>query len=103
MVDREHVLAAIAAQEQLRGTCPTRSSTWHDALSGPAPRHRAATTTPERRGQASVLFADVAGFTALSEPMDAELVAALMNELWARVDGAIDATVGGSTSTSATP
>ena len=44
----------------------------------------------DRRGQATVLFADMAGFTALSERLDAELVAGLMNGLWAVVDGAIE-------------
>jgi class 3 adenylate cyclase len=33
-----------------------------------------------------VLFADVSGFTAMSERMDAELVAGLMNAVWSRLD-----------------
>lgn len=49
-----------------------------------------AATAPEaQRKLATVLFADVSGFTALSEMMDAEVVAGIMNDLWALVDGAI--------------
>ena len=33
-----------------------------------------------------MLFADVSGFTAMSEGMDAELVADVMNDIWARLD-----------------
>jgi class 3 adenylate cyclase len=43
----------------------------------------------QQRKQATVLFADVSGFTALSETMDAEVVAGIMNDLWAAVDRAI--------------
>ncbi|MBP6015114.1 MAG: AAA family ATPase [Candidatus Promineofilum sp.] len=43
----------------------------------------------QQRKQATVLFADVSGFTALSEMMDAEEVAGVMNDLWAVVDRAI--------------
>lgn len=43
----------------------------------------------QQRKQATVLFADVSGFTAISETMDAEDVAGIMNDLWVRVDRAI--------------
>lgn len=43
----------------------------------------------QQRKQVTVLFADVSGFTALSEKMDAEEVAEVMNTLWAQVDRAI--------------
>lgn len=43
----------------------------------------------QQRKQATVLFADVSGFTAMSETMDAEEVAGIMNDLWAAVDQAI--------------
>lgn len=42
-----------------------------------------------RRRLVTVLFADIAGFTALSENMDAEDVANLVNRLWVRADQAI--------------
>ena len=69
MVDREKVLAAISAQEQLRGSVPDEVVD----VAVAALHAQLETAAPERRGQASVLFADVAGFTALSEPLDAEL------------------------------
>ena len=40
----------------------------------------------QQRKQATVLFADVVGFTTLSEMMDAEEVTELINDLWARID-----------------
>lgn len=43
----------------------------------------------QQRKQATVLFADVSGFTALSETLDAEDVASIMNELWVLVDRSI--------------
>ncbi len=49
----------------------------------------AAEAPEQQRKMATILFADVSGFTALSEMMDAELVAEVMNDLWATVDQAI--------------
>ena len=46
-------------------------------------------TVSEQRKQATVLFADVAGFTAMSETMDPEEVSDVMNTLWQRIDAAI--------------
>ncbi len=43
----------------------------------------------EERKQVTVLFADVSGFTAMSETMDPEEVRDTMNALWARMDAAI--------------
>src|SRR4029453_6917932 len=43
----------------------------------------------QQRKLLTVLFADVSGFTAMSETMDPEEVSATMNALWARLDGAI--------------
>lgn len=40
----------------------------------------------QQRKQATALMADISGFTALSETMDAEDVGALVNSLWARLD-----------------
>ena len=42
-----------------------------------------------RRKQITVLFADLAGFTAMSEQMDAEDVNHIINELWERLDHVI--------------
>lgn len=69
----ETVDAAIAAlRAQLAQTVPS-----------PHPENQV------QRKQATVLFADVSGFTALSETMDAEDVRETMNALWRRVDRAI--------------
>lgn len=43
----------------------------------------------EQRKQISVLFADVSGFTAMSEEMDPEEVRDVMNAVWERLDRAI--------------
>jgi len=60
-----------------------------------------AAPSEEQRKQITVLFADLSGFTAMSEAMDAEEVTALMNSLWERLDrtvvehgGAIDKHIG---------
>ncbi|MCP4544087.1 MAG: tetratricopeptide repeat protein [Chloroflexi bacterium] len=45
----------------------------------------------QKRKQITVLFADVSGFTALSETLDAEEVGDVMNDLWRRIDGVIEA------------
>src|SRR2546430_4912100 len=94
MADREQLLRAIAAQEQLRGSLPDDVV---DATIGALRAQLrlldgAPPTAPptERRRRATVLFADIAGFTALSETMDAELVADLINELWSAVDRSIE-------------
>jgi predicted ATPase/class 3 adenylate cyclase len=52
------------------------------------------TPVEQQRKQLAVLFADVSGFTAMSETMDPEEVSATMNALWARLDGAIIANGG---------
>ena len=43
----------------------------------------------EQRKQVTVLFADVSGFTAMSETMDPEKVRDTMNAIWARLDAVI--------------
>jgi class 3 adenylate cyclase/Tfp pilus assembly protein PilF len=51
-----------------------------------------ATEAPaSQRKQITVLFADVSGFTALAEKLDAEDVTALMNALWGQLDAVITA------------
>ena len=45
----------------------------------------------EQRKLVTVLFADVAGFTAMSEAMDAEDVSEMINALWARLDALVNA------------
>ncbi|MBX3084312.1 MAG: tetratricopeptide repeat protein [Anaerolineae bacterium] len=48
----------------------------------------AAPASPARK-QMTILFADISGFTAMSETMDAEDVSDTMNALWTRLDDAI--------------
>lgn len=49
-----------------------------------------ARVVPQRK-QVTILFADISGFTAMSEKLDAEEVSDLINALWSRIDGAITA------------
>jgi len=44
---------------------------------------------PQERKPITILFADVSGFTAMSETMDHEVVNDVINSLWTRVDRAI--------------
>jgi class 3 adenylate cyclase/tetratricopeptide (TPR) repeat protein len=84
-VDRAQLEAAVAAQEQLRGIVDD------DVIDATiaALRDRAAPPAEPRRRQATILFADLVGFTAMSESMDAEDVSSLMAALWTGVDAAI--------------
>ena len=50
---------------------------------------QAAAQPEQQRKLATVLFADVSGFTTLSETMDAEVLAEILNDLWALVDKAV--------------
>jgi class 3 adenylate cyclase/tetratricopeptide (TPR) repeat protein len=81
--DRERLEAAVAAQESLRGTIPD------DIVDTAIRTLRAqldAVSSDRRRRQATVLFADVTGFTAMSETMDAEELTVLMDRLWTVLD-----------------
>jgi class 3 adenylate cyclase/tetratricopeptide (TPR) repeat protein len=89
MADAEQIQRAIQAQEQLRDTLPDEVvDATIAALRSQLPG--APTPSPEgRRRQVTVLFADVSGFTAMSETRDAELVMDLMNSLWERLDAVV--------------
>ncbi len=43
----------------------------------------------QQRKLVTILFADISGFTALSEKLDAEVMAGIMNDLWSMVDAAV--------------
>jgi class 3 adenylate cyclase len=45
---------------------------------------------PEERRSATVLFADVQGFTSLAEQLDFETVSDLIKDMWARLDAVIE-------------
>jgi class 3 adenylate cyclase len=89
MTEREKLEGAIAAQESMRATLG-------DAIvdiSLAALREKLAaldqTDSSEQRKLVTILFADVSGFTAMSESMDAEEVRDTMNSLWSKLDAAI--------------
>ncbi|MCP4544086.1 MAG: tetratricopeptide repeat protein [Chloroflexi bacterium] len=91
MSERENLEQAIAALEAQRATLG--DATVDTAL---APmREKLAELqaqdipTEQQRKQVTVLFADVSGFTALSETLDAEEVSDTMNALWQRIDAVI--------------
>jgi len=86
LVDRHRLELAIAAQEGLRGILPDEVI---DAAVTTLRQQLAAVGEPARRRQVTVLFADVSAFTALSERLDHEVLADLMNELWGRLDTVI--------------
>src|SRR5258706_37803 len=48
-----------------------------------------AVRVPQQRKLVTILFADMSGFTAMSETMDHEIVNDVINSLWSRVDKAI--------------
>ncbi len=84
--------SALAAQEHLRpllGDGPVNASiaALQEKLAG-LMAENSPTPAPQRK-QITVLFADISGFTALSENLDAEDLTAMMNELWLPLDAAI--------------
>jgi len=90
MTEREQLEQAIAALEVQRavlGDVVVDSSiaALREKLAALSPTPR----TEQKRKQTTILFADVSGFTAMSESLDAEEVADIMNALWQRLDAAI--------------
>ncbi|MCP4538023.1 MAG: tetratricopeptide repeat protein [Chloroflexi bacterium] len=82
---------AIVAQDSLRPTLgDTIVDTTITALREKLAELEAQARLPEqRRKQVTILFADVSGFTAMSETLDAEEVGDTMNALWQRIDTVI--------------
>ena len=84
----EQAIAALEAQRAVLGDAVvnTALAPMRDKLGA----LKAAQAPAEaQRKLATVLFADVSGFTALSETLDAEEVTEVMNGLWQRLDHAI--------------
>jgi class 3 adenylate cyclase/predicted ATPase len=82
---------AIAMQENLRGTVDdaiidATLATLREKL---AELETQAVLPSQQRKQITILFADVKGFTAMSETMDSEEVGDLMNALWREMDAII--------------
>jgi class 3 adenylate cyclase/tetratricopeptide (TPR) repeat protein len=87
MAEREQLEQAIAQLEAQRATLgdavvDASTAALHEKLA-------ALERTPKQRKLATILFADVLGYTAMSETMDAEEVSEVMNALWQRIDAAI--------------
>ena len=88
--------SAIAAQEELRATLgdavvdATLVALREKLAALEAPSaQRPFAREAQIRKMLTVLFADVSGFTAMSEALDAEQVADVMNALWQRLDAVI--------------
>ncbi len=90
MSEREKLRDSIAALEAQRGVLgDSVVETAIAALRRQLASLEQAPPTQQQRKQVTVLFADLAGFTSMSETMDAEEVNELMNILWERLDGVI--------------
>lgn len=94
MTDKEKLEQAIVALEAQRailgdGVVDTALAPLREKLAALAAAEAPPPVTSQQRKQVTVLFADVSGFTAMSEKLDAEEVSTTMNDLWARLDGAI--------------
>ena len=85
MAGQHQLEQAIAAQEALAGHRARRGGGRPPSRPCAGSSRRSMPPAPRRR-QVTVLFADVSGFTAMSEHMDAELVSGMMNDIWARLD-----------------
>ena len=85
--ERERIERAIVAQEGLRETIGDDAV--DVTLSALRERLAAIGSTDQRRRQATVLFADVTGFTSLAETLDAEIVTEIINDVWRRLDAVL--------------
>ena len=91
--DRERLKRAISALEASRSllgpdATDVALAAMREKLAGSDANARAL-QVPQQRKFVTVLFADVSGFTAMSETMDHEIVNDVINSLWSRVDQAI--------------
>jgi class 3 adenylate cyclase/tetratricopeptide (TPR) repeat protein len=90
MSEREQLEQAIIIQESLRATLGDALVDATIAALRQKLNALAAEEPPtEQRKQATVLFGDISGYTAISETLDAEEVKEMMNSLWAQLDKAI--------------
>ncbi|MBN1484877.1 MAG: tetratricopeptide repeat protein [Chloroflexia bacterium] len=85
----EKAIAHMEAQRGLLGDAIVDASieAMRERLATLAPAHPA----EQQRRYVTVLFADISGFTALGESMDAEELGEIMNHLWDRLDQTIRA------------
>ena len=89
MDQTQQLQQAIAAQETLRGAVPDAIIDATIAMLQEQLDSLQTAVPEQQRKQVTVLFADVAGFTAMSETLDAELVSGIMNEVWRKLDAVI--------------
>ncbi len=84
----EQAIAALEAQRAMLGEAVVNAALapMREKLAALQAQSPAA---EQQRKQVTVLFADVSGFTAMSETMDPEEVSETMNALWTRLDRAI--------------
>mgnify|MGYP003372027412 FL=1 len=82
-------MAALEAQRSLLGDAVVDAAL--TAMRAQLDAQHPPRAAEQQRKQATVLFADVVGFTTLSETKDAEEVTELINALWARLDGLVAA------------
>lgn len=84
----ERAIAALEAQRAILGDAVVEAGVapLRERLAG---LRAAAKPTTRQRKLITVLFADVSGYTALSETLDPEEISDLMNNLWSRLDRAI--------------
>ena len=83
----EQTIAALEAQRSILGDAVVEASI--AALQKQLVELEPAKPTEQQRKQVTVLFADISGFTAMSERMDAEDVTEVMNALWQCLDKVI--------------
>ncbi len=88
VINRQKIEQTIAALEAQRAILGDEVVDTAIASLGQTLRGNGDQTAPQRK-QATVLFADLVGFTALVGSMDAEDVVELVNTLWERLDGII--------------
>jgi len=90
MNDREKLKQAIVAQESLRATLGDAVvDATIAALKKQIEALEPQKPIEQQRKYVTVLFADVSGFTAMSETLDAEEVSDIMNALWKQLDAEI--------------
>ncbi len=83
----QQAMAALEAQRALLGDAAVDAAL--TGLRQKLAELQAQAAPAAQRKQVTILFADVSGFTALSETLDAEEVHDLMNALWERLDALI--------------
>ena len=83
----EQAIATLEAQRAILGDAAADASI--AAMREKLAALESLASADQQRKQVTVLFADVSGFTAMSETMDAEQVTDLINDLWQCLDAAI--------------